>query len=244
VSVFLAPALLEMRLARFRDELRVGLSALLSLTLIVFPVCGSPTAILGTVVSAERARVGRAAASVGTTVFNGDQLDTEQTGSIQVRAAAARLLLSGSSRVTWHTDEGAPSATLTAGTATFSTVNSKAFTLLVATAAIRPQGNEPTVGNVTVLNPKELTVRCTRGVLTISVGEDTREIPEGLAYHVVLDPDAAASASAAASDNTGPAGQKQPRRTGKSMFIWFVIGVTALATAIAVHEALESPDRP
>jgi hypothetical protein len=232
-----------MRLARFRDELRVGLSALLSLTLIVAPVWGSPTAILGTVVSAERAHVGRAAASVGTTVFNGDQLDTEQTGSIQVRAAAARLLLSGSSRVTWRTDDGAPAATLTAGSATFSTVNSKAFALHVATAVIRPRGNEATVGNVTILNPKELTVRCTRGALTITVDEDTRVIPEGLAYHVVLDPDAS-NTSASASDASGPGSQKQPRRSGKSAFIWFVIGVTALATAIAVHEALESPDRP
>jgi hypothetical protein len=52
---------------------------------------------LGTVVYADRAHVGAGKASVGATVFSGDKLSTEQSGGVQVRASAARLLLPGAS---------------------------------------------------------------------------------------------------------------------------------------------------
>ncbi len=147
-------------MARSRDLLRISSSVILSFSLLVTSVSGSPAAVFGTVVSAERAHVGGTAASVGTTIFSGDNLDTERFGSMQVRAGAARLLLSGASRVTWGAEANMPAATLTAGTATFSTANSKAFALRVGTAVIRPKGEEPTIGSVAVLNPKELTVHC------------------------------------------------------------------------------------
>jgi hypothetical protein len=35
-----------------------------------------------------------------------------------------------------------------------------------------------------------------------------------------------------------------PIRAARSKFIWYAIGAAALVTFIAVHEALESPDRP
>jgi hypothetical protein len=202
---------------------------------------------LGTVVSAERAHVGSAAASAGTTVFAGDRLDTEQMGSLQVRAGAARLLLKGSSRLVWNAEDGAPSATLTGGTAAFSTANAKAFVLHAGTAVFRPQGNEPTVANVTLLNPKELIVRCSRGAILIAVDDDVRVIPEGTAYRVVLDPEAAGPAGAVlapASPTPASWGQNQPIKAGKSKFIWYAIAFAGLVTWFAVSEALESPDRP
>src|SRR5216683_916870 len=83
------------------------------------------------------------------------------TGSVQVRAGAARLLLSSASSATFSQDDATPAATLTLGSATFSTANSNAFALHVASAVIRPNSNQPTIGQVTVLNPKELIVKRT-----------------------------------------------------------------------------------
>jgi hypothetical protein len=178
---------------------------------------------------------------VGTTVFSGDRLETEQLGKVQVRTSAARLLLSGSSRATWGAEANIPTATLTSGTATFSTANSAAFALRMATAVIRPEGKGPAIGNVTVLNPKELLVRCSRGQISITVDDDSRMIPEGTAYHVVLDPTPSMVADAAAAQ---PGGASPPRGAGKSKFIWVAIGVAAVVTYFFVDEALESPDRP
>src|SRR5713226_5298923 len=218
------------------------LALLVSFSLLTTPVWAAPVSSLGTIVYADRAHVGAARASVGATIFTGDRLSTDQSGSVQVRAGAARLLLSSASIATFSLDDISPAATLTYGSAIFSTSNSKAFALHVGSAVIRPNTNQPTIGQVTVLTPKELIVKSTRGSLSIAVEDDVREITEGVAYRVVLDHNA--------SDLQGPrgAGTKgyggAPIKAAKSKFIWYVVGATALITVWALHEAFESPDRP
>src|SRR5258708_24961340 len=154
---------------------------LVSFSLLTTPVWAAPASSLGTVVYADRAHVGAAQASVGATIFAGDRLSTDQSGSVQVRASAARLLLSSSSIATFSQDDASPAATLTFGTATFSTANSKAFSLHVGSAVIRPNTDQPTVRRVTVLTPKELIVNTSRCSLSIPVEEDSSMIPLGLA---------------------------------------------------------------
>jgi hypothetical protein len=233
---------------RVRGSLSISLSLVLSVSLSGTPIWGKSESGLGTVVSAERAHLGTAAASAGATVFAGDKLDTDQSGNLQIRAGAARLLLKQSSRLVWGVDGGSPSATLTGGTAAFSTADAKAFVLHAGTAVFRPQSNEPTIANVTLLNAKELVVRCSRGALLIGVDDDIRVIPEGTAYHVVLDPNAAPPAGAVPAPPTpAPASwgdKNQPRKTGKSNFVWYAIAFAGLVTWFTVSEALESPDRP
>ena len=225
------------------SRLREAIAALISITLLLIPVWGSPSSSIGTVVYADRAHVGAAQASVGATIFGGDRLTTEQAGGAQVRAGAARLLLSSASSATFLLDSGSPAATLTIGSATFSTASSKAFALHVASAVIRPNTDAPTIGQVTVLSPKELVVKSTRGSLRIAVEDDVRVIPAGAAYRIVLD-----STDAAAPQGPRGAGTKgyggAPIKAAKSRFIWYAIGITALVTVWAFHEALESPDRP
>jgi len=177
---------------------------------------------------------------VGTTVFGGDFLETDQFGSLQVRTNAARLLMSGSSKVSWGNEAGVPTATLTAGTGTFSTSNSKAFAVRVGTAVIRPNVDEPSIGSVGVLNPKELTIQCTRGALLLTVIDDTLLIPEGTAYHIILDP----SAYPAAENPTRAWGQQRPKKSGRNRFIFFLIFLGTVITIVGIHEALESPDKP
>ena len=226
------------------SRLREAIAALISISLLITPVWGAPSSSLGTIVYADRAHMGAAPASAGATVFGGDRLSTEQSGSIQVRAGAARLLLSGASSATLATDEAAPAAILTRGSATFSTANSKAFALHVASATIRPNTDQPTIGQVTVLGPKELVVKSTRGSLTVTVEDDVRVIAEGAAYRIVLDSPATASAPQGPRGAGGRNSGGPPIKAAKSKFIWYAIGVTTLVTVWAVHEALESEDRP
>jgi hypothetical protein len=202
------------------------------------PTWGSSAVGSGVIVSAERASIGSANATTGSTIFAGDRLNTDSSGHLQIRAAAARLLLTASSHVIWGEEEGTPEATLTGGTAIFSTANSKAFLLRAGTAVFRPENDQPTIGNVTLLNAKELVVRCSRGALTIAVEDDVRVIPEGTAYRIVLDANPLPSADAAQWD------PRPPKKSGKSKFIWYAIAFASGITIIAVHEALESPDRP
>jgi len=242
----LAQSLLEALMARSRvldsfSTTRALIAAFLSLTLLISPLWAAASTAFGTLVFANRARVGNTNASVGATVFSGDRLSTDEIGSVQIRAGAARLLLASASAATLSQEEVSPAATLTAGTATFSTANSKAFVLHVASAIIRPNTDQPTIGKVTVLNPKELVVKSVRGSLQISVEDDVREIPEGEAYRIVLDPNA---------DPQGPrgAGTKgmggPPIKAAKSRFIWYAVAITGGLTIYVAHEAWESAYKP
>src|SRR5271165_626824 len=161
---------------------RAVFATVLSFSLITIPAWGTPTAALGTVIAADRAHLGEAKAEVGTTVYGGDSLSTEAQGSVQVRAGKARLLLLSSSSAVVSDSEGAPSAKLLNGAATFSTGNAHAFTLFASLAAIRAQSDTPTIGQVSYIGPKELLVHATRGSLVVTVLNDTQLVPEGTSY--------------------------------------------------------------
>jgi hypothetical protein len=224
---------------------RAVVSLLLSYSLLLMSANGSTVAPMGTITAATSAHVGVTPASTGSTVFGGDHLSTEKFGSMQIRAGAARLLLSGASSAALSQKDGAPGATLLSGTVVFSTANAKAFLLHASTADIRPQSDQPTVAQVTYINDKELRVRATRGSLAITVEDETQIVPEGTAYRVILDP----SSYYASESPQGPAGAgagsgRPPLKAGRSRFLLIAIIVTGVATGVALYEALQSPAKP
>jgi hypothetical protein len=230
--------------------LRSPLATLISIGLTVAPAWAGPktASSLGTIVTAEHALIGNSSAEVGTTVFSGDRLSTEPQGSVQIRAGAARLLLQSGTITTLSDTEGAPSAKLFLGTATFSTGNSKAFTLFASRAAVRAQSDGPTIGQVTYLNEKELLVVSKRGPLTITVDGETEVIADGAAYRVLLDPPTT-MAQGPEGAGTHKVDRKKgmsgpPLKAGRNYFLITAVGVTAVVTGLAISEALESPNRP
>lgn len=229
-------------------RLRALAAAIVVLTLACVPLwaANSPTAApLGTVIAADHARVGETGVDVGTTVYGGDRLSTEAQGNVQIRAGAARLLLSSSSAAIVNDSEGAPSAKLVQGTATFSTGNAQAFTLYASKAIIRAQTDAPTIGQVTYVNDKELTVTARRGSIIVSVENDSQIVEEGKSYRVLLDTDAEAQGPAGAGGNQGPRGSGGgPLKAGRSHFLIIAIALTAAGTGFGIYKALESPDRP
>jgi hypothetical protein len=230
-------------------RLRSFCAAALVFSMACLPTWGASTpdvAPLGTVIAADRAHVGQANADVGTTVYGGDRISTEMQGSVQLRAGSARLLLLGSSVAVVDDSEGAPAAKLLLGTATFSTGNAHAFTLFASKAAIRPQTDAPTIGQVTYLNDKELVVTSRRGGLTVTVENEMQIIPEGTSYRVLLDPASEEAQGPAGTGGQGPYGGNRggPLKAGRSRFLIVATALVAAGTGIAIYKALESPDRP
>lgn len=226
-------------------RLRAFGAAVLAFSLTTVPLWGATTpnvAPLGTIIAADRGHVGSAIADVGTTVYAGDRLSAENPGSVQLRAGAARFLLQSGAVADVNTTDGAPSANLLSGTATFSTGNAHAFTLFASTAAIRAQTDAPTIGQVTFLNPKELVVTARRGGLTVTVADETQVVKEGESYRVLLDPSDAQEPAGAGSGNQGPTGG--PRAAGRSRFLILVSALTAAGSGVAIYYALESPSHP
>jgi len=232
------------------QRLRAIGAVALSLTVACAPLlaASTPTATpLGTVIAADRAHVGEAGANVGTTVYSGDRVSTDLQGSMQVRAGAARLLLQSASAAIVDDNEGAPSAKLVLGTATFSTGNAHAFTLYASKAAIRPQSDAPTIGTVVYLNERELLVTARRGGLTVTVEDEVQTIPEGSSFRVLLDPSEVAAQGpegAGSGSHDRRRGGGGPLAAGRSRFLLLATGLIAAGTGVAIYKALESPDRP
>lgn len=230
-------------------RLRALSAAALTLSLASLPAMAGPSStVLGSIVTADRAHVGSAAAAVGTTVYVGDRLSTEAQGSVQMRAgAAAKLLLQGGSTAVVNDTNGAPSADLVMGTATFSTGNSQAFTLYASKAAIRAQSDEPTIGQVTLVNSKTLVVTSKRGPLTVTVEGETQVVEAGKSFQVLLDPEMAQGpeGAGAGGGSQGPAPKNgPPLKAGRSRFLLVAVALTGVATYFAISEAVESAARP
>ena len=227
-------------------RLRAAFCAVLSLLFFVSTAMGASAPPVGTITSALGAHVGAASATVGATVFGGDKLSTQQTGTLQMRAGSARLMLSASSIATVAADSnGTPSATLQQGTAVFSTANAKAFVLYASTAQIRPETDAPTVAQVTFVNSKELVVRSTRGSLAITVDGETQYVPEATSYRVILDPDSYLETATQGPAGAGSKGRSgPPLKAGRSRFLLIMITVTGIATGVALYEVMQSPSRP
>src|SRR5215472_12952198 len=227
-------ALGEAHVGNIAARTRPLLVLLLSLSLLT-PAYAAPSNALGTVVYADHANIGNASASVGSTVFGGDRLLTAQGGSVQVRAGAARFLLSQSSSAILLQEDAWAAAILTSGSATFSTARSNAFALHVFTALVRPNSDDPTIGQVTVLGRNEMLVKSTKGALACTVDGETRVIAEGESYRVVIADTGAAAQGPAGGNGSG----RPPRKAGRSKAIYFIAAGATVVTILAISEALE-----
>ena len=205
----------------------------------------SETPALGTVMLAQKSYIGAANASAGSTVFDGDKLSTESTGVIQIFTKAARLQLVRSGAAQLSDTQGIPTATLLRGVAVFSTANAKAFLLRASIAEIRAGSDAPTVGQVWMVSPKELRVQSMRGTLAVTVDGVTKLVPEATAYRVMLDPEAPPPEPPQEAEGAGTKKKKKAVYVpGRSRVIYTVaVGIGAV-TVFAVHEAVESPDKP
>jgi hypothetical protein len=219
----------------FRRSLAIALAFLL--TGISLPARPAGIAALGVVTQASGAHYNAASVSTGATVYDGDRLSTESAGLLQFRGAGALLYLPGLSGVTLHRLPAGTQAELRNGSLVFSTSRATAMEVLADEASIRPAADGPTIAQITVLGPKELMITARRGALNFSYRNETEEIAEGTSCRILLDPTAAA-------------GQPFPQKKLQSpmhenrKFKIVIIVLIGWVTEWAVHEALESPDRP
>lgn len=197
-------------------------------------------AAFGVVSHADRAHIGEAPASSGTTVYDGDRLSTEADGVLRLNAGTTALQLAPQTSLTVRLTASGQSTQveLAAGTLVFSVANPSAVAVHANNAWIRPASNAPTVAHIRIVNRKELRISAQRGSLQFSYEGESALIPEGVAYRVLLDPeDDLASASASGQPN-------KKSRTARRAFLLILIGAAAgIGIPILIH-AFESPDRP
>jgi hypothetical protein len=207
--------------------------------LMAAPPAAASAPAMGVIVQAERANVGNCAATVGSTVFDGDLLQAERDGTLRVRFGSSHAAIFAGGAAVVHQSAGGFTANLTRGEVVLSSGQGQKFSLVADGATIQPNTSEATVAQVTWVSPKELLVMSRKGTLQVSLGDETKTVAEGASYRMVIDPAAAAASKPAA----GPAPQNT-QTAGSNAFLFILVGVVAAAITVGAILAIESPSAP
>jgi hypothetical protein len=185
--------------------------------------------------------LGLAAASVGSTIYEGDRLSTVDGGAMRISGSGLTLQLDTRSSVTLRrtAPAGTVQAELGLGTLIFSAAQGSAISVLADDALLRPVGIASTMAHIRVVSPKELRIYAQRGALDFSYHGESAVIPEGSAYRVLLDPSEKDSAEGSKSDHPGKKLAKIPMK-----FLLIAIGIAVAVAIPLVSQNSESPDRP
>jgi hypothetical protein len=217
------------------------LAALISMALVQAPVMAAPAApALGVVLQANNADVGATSAVIGSTVFAGDRLATNEGGALRVGLGTSQAYLVPHSSATVQQFSDGLGATLTSGTVVLNSVAGGSFRLSADGATIRPNTPGATSAQVTMVSPTELLLLARKGSLEVSMDDDVKTVPEGASYRMlILPPDAPPGAAAAAV----PPGSPSVLSAGRNRFIFIVIVLIAIGLTIGIIEATLSPHK-
>jgi len=185
----------------------------------------------GVVLQSVNAHLNTADVAIGTTVFDGDRLETQEKGALNVRSGQVQLTLSEQSTVWMNHEDLMLVPTLQRGTVTFRAEAGTGVEIKADDVHVRAHSPVLTVGEVTLKECDVLVTARTQS-LEVTAGKETKILEEGKTYRVVRKGACAAALSHPA------------QAVGQSRF--FVAPVaTAVGIAIwTIHKGLESPDRP
>jgi hypothetical protein len=207
---------------------------------------GATPDAVGIVAQASHASLGSHDAAEGTTLYDGDRLSTDADGALRLLMGQAALHLSEKSSVILHERSrgGAKEfqAELQSGIAVLSVSAASGWEIVACSARVSPISETRGVVRVQILGARELLVYAQRGPAQVSYRGETETIPEGKAYHVLLN---------ASDDNAAQGGSvaKAPAHPGKMLWLVVAAGAaTAAGIALAVTGSgkggVESPDHP
>lgn len=217
---------------------------LLCVSLFLYPLmCGAGgKAPLGILTQAYEAYLNEVAASPGLSLFDGEDVSTEVEGRLSVRVGVATVSLAGSSSATLHGIDGGAHVDLNAGTAAFRSPENGIVEIHAEGAFVRPEKNQVTQAEVTILSPKVLLIRARQGDLAFRYREEFQVLPAGETYRIYLD-------SPAEPDGDTVAGGLKSNRLRKVSY--YIVGAAGAGlTAWGVNEFVhsgnyvESPAKP
>jgi hypothetical protein len=209
-----------------RRILAVALSFLLSG--IALP---GQTAPAGVVLQSASARLNTTDASIGTTIFDGDRMETQEKGALSLRSGQVQLTLSEQSTVWMNHENLILAPTLQRGTVTFRAENGTGVEIKADDVRVRPHSPVLTVGEVTLQDCDVLVTARTQD-LEVTAGKETKILEEGKTYRVVRK-----GACGAALNHPALA-------VGQSRFFLLPATVAGVVAILTIHKGLESPDRP
>lgn len=162
------------------------------IAIVAFALSSSPSFAanekpLGLVTQAQAAHLGNATAVIGTSVYTGDTLTTDEGGTVRLRVGGSQFYLLASSSATLSANPSAVNASVDRGTVGFSSNGVDQIALEIPEGILRAANGQPAYGQVTILSPLEVIISAYRGTLVLDNDGELHEIPAGKAYKVTMD---------------------------------------------------------
>jgi len=222
--------------------LKSFLVAILSVGLITAPSFAANEKPLGLVTQAAEAHLGSATVAIGTTVYPGDTLATDEGGTVRLKVGGSQFYLLSSSSATLSANSTIVNAAVARGTVGFSSNGTDQLALEIPEGIVRAANGQPGYGQVTIIGPREVIVSAYRGTLVLDNDGDLHEIPAGKSYRVTMDLEPAAEPQAPA----GVGGNNKivaPKRR-HLLFDLIVLGAVGGASYALWYHLSESPSNP
>ena len=225
-----------------RYILKSLLVAILSVGLINVSSFAANEKPLGLVTQATEAHLGSATVAIGTTVYPGDTLATDEGGTVRLKVGGSQFYLLASSSATLSANSTIVNAAVARGTVGFSSNGTDQLALEIPEGIVRAANGQPAYGQVTIIGPREVIVSAYRGTLVLDNDGDLHEIPAGKSYRVTMDLEPAAEPQAPA----GVGGNNKivaPKRR-HLLFDLIVLGAVGGASYALWYHLSESPSNP
>ncbi|HXY23340.1 MAG TPA: hypothetical protein VEI73_01730 [Candidatus Acidoferrum sp.] len=240
---------------------------LLILALTVPSVKAQQATPTGVVTVANRATVGNQGVSVGSTVFSGDLLKTEDEGRLNVQAATVQIALGPNTSVRLFRNLNRVIVEVERGSIAYTAKGTNEdLTIFALDIRIVPKTSVPASGQVTIVSRCDVNVSAIHSTIDVTSGRESRTIEETKSFRVLSEfgvdyrdswqpvladyPEYPRDAEYHKSHShvACPAGvwqaSKPPVAPAGSHFVEIVGGALAILTWIGADEAFESAERP
>src|SRR5580698_6119179 len=209
-----------------RRILAVALSCLL-----LGVVLPGQTAPAGVVQQSANARLNTTDAAIGTTIFDGDRMETQEKGALSLRSGQVQLTLSEQTTVWMNHENSILTPTLQRGTVTFRAEDGTGVEIRADDIRVRPNSPVLTVGQVTLEECYVIVTARTQD-LEVTAGKEKKIIEEGKTYRV------------ARKGACGAAMNHAPLAVGQSRFFLIPLAVAVPILIWLGTRSSESPDHP
>ena len=209
-----------------RRILAIALSCLLSSAALP-----AQTAPAGVVLQSANARLNTVDATTGTTVYDGDRMETQDKGALSLRSGQIQLTLAESSTLWMNHENALVAPNLQRGTVTFRAENGTGVEIRADDVRVRPHSPVLTIGQVT-LQDCDIVVTARTQDLEVTAGKETKILEEGKTYRVVR------------KGACGAISNHAPLAVGQSRFFLLPIAIATVVVIEGIRKGLESPDRP
>ncbi|MGH9759081.1 MAG: hypothetical protein ACRD4M_15195 [Candidatus Acidiferrales bacterium] len=156
--------------------------------LLSLPAMAASEKPLGMVIQAQGAQLENAAAAIGATVYPGDALTTDPSGTLRLKVGGGQIYMLSASSMRLAQIDDVVQATITGGTVGFSTTSGDRMQLDTPVGVLSPVPGKSAYGQISFANPKRMIISAYTGDMELNFDGTMHTINAGTTYSVTVEP--------------------------------------------------------